>query len=80
MALIKTTLTITLDEANLLLKLLDEGEALRRHIGKKMSEDKITEGGGVWKKDDPEFQKFQECGQELLAIEAMRRGLRGVST
>lgn len=79
MAQINITLKINIDEANLLLKLLDEGEEVRQQLGKQFRENSLKKGESTseWKDGNPLFDRWRRMGQEVLAIEAMRRGMKG---
>lgn len=73
MARIDITVKASIDEANLLLKLCEEGKQTRQELGKIFREGfenpdpvKANENREAW----------QRMGQEVLTIEAMERGFK----
>lgn len=78
MAQVNITLKVSIEEVNLLLKLLQEGEETRNSIGRQFNQDakKHPEGSPTWERLMSEYRLM---GQEVLAIQALRRGMvRGV--
>lgn len=74
MAQVSITLKITIDEANLLLMLLDEAEDLRQNLGKMLKEaGREVEAGNIIS------EEYKKAGQEVLAIQAFRRGIKGAN-